>query len=435
LHYTIGPAKKFRGRWRAAGDKSITHRAFIFNALATGTAVLRNVNGGEDCACTRRILEQLGTLIEPLEKNCWRVTGRQGQFRQPPSDLDAGNSGTTMRLLAGLLAGQELSAVIDGDHSLRMRPMARISEPLAELGGRITTAQGGTPPLQIEGSELHGGTWDNPVASAQVKSAFLLAALQAQGESSYREPVLSRDHTEKMLGRMGLEIVSDGDRWLKVKGPVPLQAVDVAVPGDISSAAFLMAAGVLVDGGNVLIKNLGVNPSRSGCLRVLERMGAKVALYHPREEAGEQVADLLAQHSPLRSVRIDEDEIPSLVDEIPILAVVAARAKGESRFHGLSELRVKESDRLSRTAEMLTAFGAKVEIRGDGLIIRGGARLKGCRFDAGGDHRLAMAASVMALMARGESTITGVDAVKTSFPEFPSLMRRFSNKVFQVVTS
>jgi len=429
MSYRIRPAKKFRGRWQASGDKSLTHRAFVFNALGEGEAVLRGLNGGEDCARSRALVQALGARVEPVngEKGAWRITGRGGRFRAPTATLDAGNSGTTLRLACGLLAAQSFASTLDGDASLRRRPMARIQAPLEALGAQLHLSDGGTAPLTVQGGPLQGCDYNSPVASAQVKSAFLLAALQAEGASRFREPWLSRDHSERLLARMGAVLQCDDDGALRLEGPQSLRCVDLDVPGDLSSAAFLIAAGVLVEGGNVLVKNLGVNPTRTGFLDVLERMGGRFALYHPREAGGEPLADLLAQHSGLEAVEVGPEEVPRLLDEIPILAVLAARAQGVSRFRGLGELRVKESDRLARTAALLAAFGAKASVEGDDLRVEGGARLRGTEVDAGGDHRLAMAASVLALLSRGESRVTGTACVATSFPEFPGLMRRFSD--------
>lgn len=429
MKYIITAAKKFRGRWRAAGDKSITHRAFLFNALAAGSAVIRGGNGGEDCARSRELVRALGAEVEPVEgeKGAWRITGRDGSFRAPDATLDAGNSGTTLRLACGLLAGQDFSAELDGDESLRRRPMGRIAEPLGALGASMRTREDGTPPLTVRGGALRGCEYASPVASAQVKSAFLLAALQAEGESRFREPAPSRDHSERLLARMGVELRRNGDGAIALTGPQSLRAVDVSVPGDISSAAFLMAAGLLVEGGNVLVKNLGVNPTRAGLLDAVERMGGRFALYHPREEAGEPVADLLVQHSQLQAIELAPEELPRLIDEIPILAVLASRAQGTSRFAGLAELRVKESDRLARTAALLTAFGAAARVEGDDLIVTGGGTLRGCSFASEGDHRMAMAAAVLGLVSRGETEVPGADCVATSFPEFAGLMRRFGD--------
>ena len=431
MSYRIRPAKKFRGRWLATGDKSITHRVWLFNALAEGEALIRDPNAGEDCARSRALAVALGAQVEPIEdgKRAWRIVGRGGRFRAPAGTIDAGNSGTTLRLACGLLAAQDFAVTLDGDESLRRRPMARIQVPLAALGATLTLSEAGTAPVHLQGGPLRGCAYASPVASAQVKSAFLLAALQAQGESRYSEPLPSRDHSERLLARMGAAIGLAADGSLRLTGPQALRAVSLQVPGDLSSAAFLIAAALLVEGGSVLIKNLGVNPTRTGFLDVVARMGGRFALYHPREEGGEPVADLLAQHSPLRATEIRPEELPRLVDEIPILAVLAARATGESHFRGLAELRVKESDRLAATAALLAAFGAGAQVEGNDLRIEGGggAVLRGSEFAAGGDHRLAMAASVLALVGRGESHITGTRCVATSFPEFPGLLRRFSD--------
>lgn len=432
LSYRIETAKKFRGRWRASGDKSITHRAFLFNALAEGEALIRGANGGEDCGRSRELATALGARVEAVqgEKGSWRVEGRGGRFLEPEDAIDAGNSGTTMRLGGGLVAAQPFAVTLTGDESLARRPMRRIAEPLAALGADVKLSEAGTAPLTITGGALAGTDYESPVASAQVKTAFLLAALQAEGRSTYREPLLSRDHSERLLARMGAGITRDETDLLTLDGPRSLRAVDVSVPGDISSASFLIAAGLTVEGGNVLVKNLGVNPTRTGFLDVLERMGGRYALYHPREEAGEPVADLLAQYSKLQATEVTADELPRLVDEIPVLAVLAARAGGTSRFRGLAELRVKESDRLTLSADLVNAFGGKARVEEDDLVVEGGRSLKGCAIDSAGDHRIAMAASVLALTARGVTRVAGTDCVATSFPEFASLMRRFSASAF-----
>ena len=434
MDYSIEAAKKFRGRWRADGDKSITHRAYLFNALAEGEALIRGGNSGDDCGRSRDLAAALGAAIAPVEgdQGAWRVRGRAGRFVDPAETFDAGNSGTTLRLACGLLAAQPFALRLDGDASLRRRPMARIAEPLAVLGARLELSEGGTPPLTVNGGKLRGAHYTSPVASAQVKSAFLLAALQAAGESSFREPVTSRDHSERLLARMGARIENDSEGVLRLSGPQPLRAVDVDVPGDISSAAFLIAGALLVEGGNILIKNLGVNPTRTGFLDVIERMGARFALYHPREAAGEPVADLLVQHSKLEAVDVSPAELPRLIDEIPLLAVLAAGAKGRSHFRGLAELRVKESDRLERSAALIQAFGGRATVDGDDLAVQGGKALRGCEFESGGDHRLAMAASVLALNSRGGSRILDTACVATSFPEFPALVKRFSAGALQV---
>jgi len=271
------------------------------------------------------------------------------------------------------------------------------------------------------------------VASAQVKSAFILGALRARGRSAFREPILSRDHSERMLGSMGIEMTRDAEGWIRLEGPQLPKARDFNVPGDISSAAFLLAAAILIEGASVVAKNVSVNPSRTGILTLIERMGGKIASFHPREELGEPVADLLAQYSPLRGVQILPEEVPALIDEIPILAALACQATSSSEFHGLGELRHKESDRLEGCRRMLEAFGAEASILGDTLRIEGGANLRGCEFDPKGDHRMAMAASILALLARGQSRILHTECVTTSFPDFPGLIRRFSDKALETV--
>jgi len=432
LSYRIETAKKFRGRWRASGDKSITHRAFLFNALAEGEALIKGANGGEDCTRSRELVLELGAVVEPVkgEKGSWRIEGRAGRFVEPEGPVDAGNSGTTMRLASGLVAAQPFAVKLTGDESLERRPMERIAKPLTALGAEVTLGHDGTAPITIRGGALQGAEYESGVASAQVKTAFLLAALQATGESRFREPRLSRDHSERLLERMGATLARDEEGALTLSGPQPLRAVNVSVPGDLSSASFLIAAGLTVEGGNVLVKNLGVNPTRTGFLDVIERMGGRYALYHPREEAGEPVADLLAQYSKLQATEVGPEELPRLVDEIPILAALAARAGGVSRFRGLAELRVKESDRLTLSAELVNAFGGRAWVEDDDLLVEGGRSLKGCAFESRGDHRIAMTAAVLALSCGGTTVVGDTDCVATSFPEFPSLMRRFSAGAF-----
>lgn len=426
MEYRINSARKFRGRWEAGGDKSLTHRAFLFNALAEGEAVISNTSGGDDCARTRIIVEKLGAEVTAEGRHQWRVRGCAGNFKAVDEVFDCGNSGTTMRLVAGLLSSQRHSYELDGDESLRSRPMERIKIPLELLGAKVELAEGGMPPFKIQGGRLKAGEYESPVASAQVKSAFLLGAIRAQGDSAFHEPALSRDHSERILGSMGIEMTQDLDGWLRLSGPQLPKAKNFLVPGDISSSAFLLAAGLLIEGSNVIVKNVGVNPTRTGLLKVVERMGGKIAVYHPREELGEPVADLLSQFSALQGVELMPDEVPSLIDEIPILAALACQAESASEFHGLADLRHKESDRLEGCRLMLEAFGADASIMGDTLRVEGRAGLKGCEFDPKGDHRMAMAASVLALIAKGESRILNTECVATSFPEFPSIVRRMS---------
>jgi len=432
VEYRVRQAGKFRGRWAAGGDKSLTHRAFIFNAMAEGEARVENASSGDDCRRTRLMLERLGVEFEGEGRKGWRIQGSSSRFRAVDSALDAGNSGTTLRLMAGLLASCPGIHRLDGDSSLRKRPMERIKHPLEALGARVGLSEGGVPPLTVEGGPLTACDYESPVASAQVKSAFLLAAMKASGASSYREPCLSRDHSERMLGSMGIEMTRDQDGLLRLSGPQTPRARDFIVPGDISSAAFPLAAALLIEGSNFIVKKVGVNPTRTGWLRAVARMGGKIASYHPAEALGEPVADLLARHSELRGLQLADEEIPSLIDEIPVLAVLASQAVGPSEFHGLAELRHKESDRLEACRRMLEAFGAKASVLGDSLLVEGKSRLRACEFDPEGDHRMAMAATIMALVAKGESRILGADCVETSFPEFPFLIRRMSQGALEI---
>lgn len=401
--------------------------------MAEGVAEIRNVNAGEDCERTRLLLESLGARMETLEeKHSWRVEGCAGKFLAPAEILDAGNSGTTIRLLAGLLASQPFESRLDGDESLRKRPMVRIQQPLEALGARVHLPDSGTPPFSICGGPLQACVYESHVSSAQVKSAFLLAAMRAEGESRFYEPVLSRDHTERMLQSMGVQLQRDAEHRIRITGPQLPRSVSLRIPGDFSSLAFLAAAATLVEGGSIVVKGISTNPTRTGMLSVLERMGGHFAFYHPGESAGEPYADILVQHSSLKATEISAGEIPSLIDEVPVIAALASRALGETRIHGLGELRFKESDRLEKTLAMLQAFHAKARVEGDSLFIEGSSQLRACEFDSGGDHRMAMAAAVMALIARGETRIHGVESVRTSFPEFPGLIRRFTNRALEV---
>ena len=401
--------------------------------MAEGEAQVTNASSGDDCRRTRIIMEQLGAEFESIGRNSWKILGCGGNYPKLDETLDAGNSGTTLRLLAGLLAGKVNSYRLDGDDSLRLRPMKRIKTPLEALGAKVELAEQDHPPLTVQGGSLQSCEYESSVASAQVKSAFLLAAMNAKGESAYREPALSRDHSERMLGSMGVEMTIDSENWLRIMGPQIPRATNFEVPGDISSSAFILAAALLIEGANVVVKKVGVNPTRTGFLRVVEGMGGKIASYHPREELGEPVADLLARYSLLEGVELLPEDVPSLIDEIPVLAVLASQAKGPSEFHGLGELRHKESDRLAACLRMLESFGADASVLGDTLRIEGGARLRSCEFDPEGDHRMAMAATLLALVARGESRILGTDCVETSFPEFPTLLKRMSQGALEII--
>ncbi len=411
-----GPAR-LEGRIEVPGDKSISHRALILNAIATGSAVVHNFPSSRDCLCTLECLRALGVSIR-LERGSVDITGGGDSGLDEPDDvLDAGNSATCLRLLAGVLAGQPFLTVITGDRSLRSRPMGRIVRPLETMGARIWGRRGDAKaPLAIRGGDLHGIEYETPVASAQVKSSVLLAGLYAQGETRVVEPAKSRDHTERMLRGMGASVVTDA-RTVAVM-PGRLRATDISIPGDISSAAFWMVAAAAHPNARILLPNVGVNPTRTGVLDVLGSMGADVRTSNERESGGEPVADIEVRSSQLKGTEIGGDMVPRMIDEIPVLALAGALANGRTVIRDAGELRVKESDRLQTTAAVLARLGAKVRERPDGLEIEGGAELEGCKCSSYGDHRIAMMLGVAALLSQGVTTIDRAEAADVSYSGF-----------------
>jgi 3-phosphoshikimate 1-carboxyvinyltransferase len=432
----IQPARRLRGSLRLPGDKSISHRAAIIAALAQGRSRIVNFSTSEDCASTLACLRQLGVAVEHDGTSVSiEGTGSEGSFRHAPSQvLDCGNSGTTMRLLAGVLAGQRFVSELTGDASLRSRPMERIIEPLEMMGARVES-RGGRAPLRIEGRRpLMPVTYEMPVASAQVKSSILLAGLHANGRTSVIEKTgATRDHTERMLSFFGAPVKTrageqkDGSPdVVAVDGPVRLQARDVAIPGDISSAAFFIAAASLLPGSTLEISEVGLNPTRASILRLLQSLGARARVTNMRDECNETVGNIhvsasghLSPAQPGHSNVICGALVPQLIDELPLLAVVGTQVEGGITIRDASELRVKETDRISATVENLRAMGAEVEEYEDGLTVRGRTRLLGATLDARGDHRICMAFAVAALVAHSASEIVGAkECVGVSFPEF-----------------
>ena len=411
-----------RGRVRIPGDKSISHRALIFNALASGRASISGILESEDVQATAACLRQLG-----VEVDSHGVSGRSGQLKAPAESLYCGNSGTTMRLLLGVIAGQRIEARLDGDASLQKRPMARVTTPLAALGAKFP-GQSERAPITISGGDLKNLTIRSPVASAQVKTAVLLAGLQADGELIFTEPALSRDHSERLLSAMGAtlerEIEPDGSHTIRMVGPQPLRAVDVDVPGDISSACFFLVAGCIVPGSDIIIEHVGINPSRTGALDVLKHMGADITQLNNREVGGEPVADLQVRASALRHTQITGSLIPRLVDEIPVLAVAMAHAQGESRVCDAAELRVKESDRITSTLNILKSMGVTVTEQANGFTVLGGSpcTMRPLKVNAGLDHRIAMSTIVAGLALKGETEVLGAESIKSSFPTFMNLV-------------
>lgn len=416
---SVRPAARLRGELRMPGDKSISHRALMLNAVAEGDAVVTNLGPGADCVSTIRCLRALGARIEGPQAGMVRVAGSGLRgLREPGDVLDAGNSGTSMRLLTGLLAGQEFLTVLTGDASLRSRPMGRVIDPLRQMGARLLARKGDTlPPVVIKGSPLAGIEYELPVASAQLKSAVLLAGLYATGPTAVMERQPSRDHTERMLRAQGADLDVAGGT-ITLRPGHPLNPVDVQVPGDISSAAFWLVAAVAHPDAEIVVRDVGLNPGRTGVLEVLQDMGADLEVVHLGERGGEPVADLVARSSRLRGVEIGGDQIPRLLDEIPVLCVAAALAEGRTRITGAGELRVKETDRLRAIALEMTKLGARVVELSDGLAITGGTELRGAVCRSHEDHRMAMSLAVAGLMSRGEVVIHGSSAADVSYPTF-----------------
>ena len=415
---------ELNGLVRVPGDKSISHRALLFGAIAEGTTTIEGLLPAEDPISTAACLRAMGAQISPIE-NGKLITvegvGLDG-LKEPGEVLDCGNSGTTMRLMLGLLAGRNgRHFVLSGDASLRRRPMQRVGRPLALMGAEVRGREGGNlAPLAVQGRQLHGAVVGTPVASAQVKSALLLAALTAEGKTTVIEPARSRDHSERMLKAFGADLDVGGEmgRHITVRPGATLTGQHVVVPGDISSAAFWLVAGALVPGADLTVENVGLNPTRTGVLEVLEQMGARIEVLNRRDVAGEPVGDLRVTHGPLKPFHFGEEVMPRLVDEVPILSVAACFCDGESRITGAEELRVKETDRLAVMARQLTAMGADIEEHPDGLTIRGGRLLKGAVLDSETDHRVAMSLAIAAMMAEGDSTLARSEAAAVSYPTF-----------------
>ncbi len=418
------PARSLQGVVQVPGDKSISHRALLFGAIAEGTTRITGLLPAEDPLSTAACLRAMGVTISAIEAGQpVRVEGvGLDGLREPEDVLDCGNSGTTMRLMLGLLAGRAgRHFVLTGDGSLRRRPMRRVGGPLAQMGAHISGRSGGNlAPLAIQGQQLRGATIRTPVASAQVKSALLLAALTATGDTTVIEPVQSRDHSERMLRAFGaqLSVGGPGLTEVTVTPGASLRGQDVIVPGDISSAAFWLVAGAITPGADLTVQNVGLNPSRTGVLDVLKQMGARIELLNGREVAGEPVGDLRVTHGPLQAFTIGADLIPRLVDEIPVLAVAACYAEGISRVSGAEELRVKETDRLAVMARQLGAMGARIEEFADGMAIEGGVALQGADVDSETDHRVAMSLAVAAQVAHGPTQLHRPEAAAVSYPGF-----------------
>lgn len=419
--------KKIRGSMGLRGelllppDKSISHRAIMFASIARGKSTVRNFLLAADPLSTINAFRMLG--IEILEMNGSVTINGKGLYglKEPFDVINCGNSGTTVRLIAGILAGSPFFSALTGDSSLRQRPMARVVAPLQAMGARISGRAGDKfLPVAIKGGGLRAMHFEMPVASAQVKSCLILAALYAAGTTTITEPYKSRDHTEKMLGSMGAHIEQGSPgKPIKVTGGAELDAYDITAPADFSSAAFFLAAALIVPGSEILIRNVGVNPTRTGMLDVMENMGAGVELLNRRETSGEQIADICCRTADtLKAVSINKESIPAVIDEFPILCVLATQAEGVTEIRGAGELRLKESDRIRTMATELRKLGAEVEEYPDGIAIKGGTALTGAAVDSHGDHRIAMSMAVAALVAEGTTVIENASCVDISFPGF-----------------
>lgn len=423
MEFLLAPGGSLHGEARVPGDKSISHRSVMLGALAEGQTEVSGFLQGEDALATVAAFRSLGVRIDGPERGALRIHGRGLQaLREPDSAIDVGNSGTGMRLMAGILAGQPFASTLTGDVSLQGRPMQRVITPLELMGAEIDAEENGRPPLRIRaGASLRGIHYDLPMASAQVKSCVLLAGLFARGNSSVSEPAPTRDHTERMLRGFGCEVTTQNG-VIGVEGGSVLQACDIEVPADISSAAFFLVAASIAPGSEVLLTHVGVNPTRTGVISILLLMGADIQLSNERVIGGEPVADILVRAAPLRGIEIPEELVPLAIDEFPALFIAAACAEGETVLRGAAELRVKESDRIASMAEGLTTLGVNTQVMDDGIRIEGG-EIGGGTVRTFHDHRIAMAFSIAALRAQREIRVLDCDHVATSFPGFDSLAR------------
>jgi 3-phosphoshikimate 1-carboxyvinyltransferase len=424
---TIQPANTVKGEICVPGDKSISHRSIMLGAIANGITVVHGFLRGEDNFSTMNAFRAMGVTIDD-DGSTLQIHGRGLHGLQEAGDvLDCGNSGTTIRLITGLLSGQSFFSVVTGDQYLRKRPMKRVVEPLSRMGARIMGRKGGTlAPLAINGGSLNAIGYDSPVSSAQIKSSIMLAGLYADGETSVREPSQSRDHSERMFQLFGASL-SSFNNGITVRGGYELTAQEVVVPGDISSAAFFIVAALITPGSELLIRSVGVNPTRSGVIDILKAMGGDIRLTEQRELSGEPVADILVRSSRLKGIAISGDVVPRAIDEFPAICVAAACAEGVTTIRDARELRVKEADRITAMATNLQTLGVTVTESEDGMDITGVERLSGGQIDSYGDHRIAMSFSVAALVASGAVTIKDTDCVATSFPTFFPLLGKVSH--------
>jgi 3-phosphoshikimate 1-carboxyvinyltransferase len=423
----IRPARNIAGTLRLRGDKSISHRYAMLGALAEGTTTLKNFSTGADCASTLACIGALGARVSKGENGIVEIQGTGGALRQPASALDCGNSGSTMRMLSGIVAAQEAECELFGDESLSRRPMKRVVEPLVRMGAKVDTAENSRPPLRIRGGKLKGIEYFTPVASAQVKSLVMFAGLQADGETTVEEPVATRDHSELALRAFGAEVQRSKNR-VTIRGGQKLKAIEAFVPGDISSAAFFLCAAALFPESNLVIEAVGLNPTRAALLDVLAAMGVRTSVVTLEEHHGELIGTLKVEASKLVGTMIAGTQPSLMIDELPVLAAIAPYTKDGMEIRGAKELRVKESDRIAAVTQNLRAMGAQVTEFDDGWSIPGGQRLHGAEVDSHDDHRIAMAFAVAALRAEGETLIKGADAASISFAEFWETLDRIAER-------
>ena len=426
MNMNITKSSGLRGELAIPGDKSISHRAIMFGALADGTTEITKFLQGADCLSTISCFRAMGVDIENhTDRVIIHGVGLHG-LKVPEQMLDVGNSGTTTRLISGILAGQPFTSTLNGDASIQKRPMKRIMDPLTQMGANIRSLNNnGCAPLEIRGGSLHGIHYQSPVASAQVKSCILLAGLYADDVTSVTEPVLSRNHTELMLSGFGASITSVGTT-ATIEPEPQLHGQKIAVPGDISSAAYWIAAGLAVPNSELLLKNVGINPTRDGILRVVEAMGADITRENVHTVSGELVCDLIVRSSSLHGTTVSGELIPTLIDEIPVIAVLACFADGETVIKDAQELKVKESNRIDTVVEGLLAMGADAIATDDGMIIRGGKPLHGATIDSHLDHRIAMSFAIAGLMCDTPTTILNADSVEISYPDFYESLHKIS---------
>jgi 3-phosphoshikimate 1-carboxyvinyltransferase len=432
MHYLVQPAAVGDAELTVPGDKSVSHRAVMLGSIAEGVTEVSGFLEGEDCLATMDAFRSMGVSIDRPGDTELRIhgVGLHG-LQAPGEDLDLGNSGTAMRLMTGVLAGQKFSATLTGDESLTGRPMQRVITPLSQMGATIES-RAGKPPLRIRGNPaLSGIDYVLPVASAQVKSAILLAGLYAQGSTSVTEPAVTRDHTERMLRAMGVPVSAEAGR-IGLDGPATLRACPVSVPADLSSAAFIILAALLAENADILIRNVGVNPTRTGLLDILNAMGAAISLENPRKLGEEPVADIRVRSSKLRGIEVDPALVSLAIDEFPVLFVAAAAAEGSTNFSGIGELRVKESDRIAAMAAGLRALGIAVDEFDDGAVVQGGRFAEGT-VESFGDHRIAMSFAVAGTVADGPVKVLDVAAVETSFPGFEGCLAGIGADISRVV--